>query len=77
MLTFHQQIEIEYPTCTLVNAKLDYRPRKLVVKKVRDLVVEPLTPEITCGGRSITEGACSFWPGISRPANSDSSTGVP
>lgn len=44
MLALHQQIEIDYPTCTLVNAQLEFRPRKLVVKKVRDLVVDPLTP---------------------------------
>ncbi len=44
MLPLRQNVEINYPVCTHVDAqKLEFRPRVLRAYKIRDLVTDPLT----------------------------------
>ena len=44
MLSPGEQVTLTYPDCTLVESLARLRRRRIVVKHVRDLVADPLTP---------------------------------
>lgn len=58
-----QVVQFHYPICPRVNAHLEFRPRELIVRRIRDLVVEPLTPieygrrPLLLRGRYLVEGS--------------------
>ena len=44
MLSPGEQVTLTYPDCTLVESLARLRRRRIIVKHVRDLVADPLTP---------------------------------
>lgn len=44
MFEIGRPLQLHYPICTRVNCRLEFRPRQLTVRRIRDLVVEPLSP---------------------------------
>ena len=45
MFQRNQELQLHYPTSTLIGADLEFKPRTLIVKYVRDLRTNPLTIE--------------------------------
>ncbi len=43
MLPVRTPLQLHYPISTAINCNLEFRPRRLVVYKFRDLVTDPLT----------------------------------
>ena len=45
MLSPGERVTLTYPECTLVESLARLRRRRIIVKHIRDLVADPLTPE--------------------------------